>query len=35
MELENEKERIERGWSDRFVQMESEWKDRNTLTEKI
>ena len=28
MDLEYEKEQIERNWSDRFVQFESEWKDR-------
>ena len=27
-DLEYEKEQIERNWSDRFVQFESEWKDR-------
>ena len=28
MELETEKEALERGWSDRFIQIESDWKDR-------
>ena len=28
MELETDKESLERGWSDRFIQIESDWKDR-------
>lgn len=28
VELETDKESLERGWSDRFIQIEADWKDR-------